>query len=1470
MLRLKHAIPRKFFGRRNELIDFPFLVKVPTESFENFIQFKVSPLKRKEQGLEHILKTSFPFQDTNKNISVEYIGYEIGNWECNKCGYKPELDFLAGADTECPKCKTILSYKEKYTSEECKEKGLTYSAPLRIMLRLRKKTKSGDFVDTPKKIYFGEMPMMTPVGTFVINGSERVVVNQLIRSPGIFYSDKEDRQKEGTVARTIFTASIHPDKGSRIEFELSTNSDVISARIDKKRISAVSILRAFGLETAYDILSQFYEDVKAFDIKEGSIIDRATGEVYKPEDLESFYMFAVLRYTAKIEGTEKEDEFIEERYIEDINVLNRLLKDERVKVDLLTAVHSEKTTKSFYGKILVETLINDTKTKDQHGKSLIKISSKFNLKDLALRDMYVKVRSMEGLVQEIADIVQRARSYFDAYFRDIARFDLSKVGRVKINAKIYVYKKALNAQDLEIFDEMPLLELAKDYGDYKEGTVLTKEIFELLLKANETIEVRDYTGVDARFLNHKDLINAIKYLLKVRFGKEKKDDIAHLGNRRVRPVGELLENQARIGIARMLKSFRDKVATANPEDPTIKAQDLVNSRYLVSSMFEFLKGGQLSQYLDNANPLSSLTHRRRLSALGPGGLTRESAKFEIRDVHPSHYGRLCPIETPEGQNIGLVTSMTTYAQTNDYGFLVTPYRKVVNGIVTNEVEFLAAYEEENFVIAQSTPTDQNGKILSDRVIARYKNDIQIVKPSDVNYIDVSPRQIVSVSASLIPFLEHDDANRALMGSNMQRQAVPLIFTQAPLIGTGMESKVAVNSGSVILAKRGGVVEEVDADTIVVRANPDEIDEKDPLDIGIDVYKLLKYIKTNQSTSVNQRPIVYKGQKINKGDCIADGQSTFMGELALGKDLLVCFMPWRGYNFEDAIVISERLVKEDVLTSIHIEELKAEARETKMGDEEITRQIPGVPEKALAYLDEYGIVKIGTYVKYNDILVGKVTPIGDTQQTPEQKLLQAIFGEKSKDVKDSSLRCPTGLEGVVVDVQVFTRKLSDTSKSPLVEHVEQEEKNRIKKEQEFMRNLVIEKRNEIVKDLVLGKVINKPIKLAKKVYEEGTVIDEALFESVANFIITKPENFFSDKKLIKKIEEIRDKTQAQRKIIDKIYDDKIESIGKQSDLPSGIITMVKVYIAQKRKIRVGDKMAGRHGNKGVISVVLPVEDMPFLPDGTPVDVVLNPLGVPSRMNVGQILETHLGMASKHIGKKIQEMMDEYYDRSEITDYIASIYAIGDKNNENKNFVKNMLKNLSDEEFKNLVGFLAQNGIPMATPAFEGCSEEDLRNLLKEADLPQDGKFVLYDGRTGEPFDFKVTTGYMHMLKLIHMVEDKIHARSTGPYSLVTQQPLGGRAQFGGQRLGEMEVWALEAHGAAYTLQEMLTVKSDDIEGRNRAYESIVKGKYFYSPGIPESFKVLVRELKSLGLNVMCENGDSKSCDSIDLDKKEEER
>ncbi len=1468
MRRSNVALPRKFFGKREEFISPPYLLFLPKESFESFIQFYVKPQEREKKGLEYVFSTSFPFKDPDEKIILEYLGYEVGDWECSKCGYKAYTDpgFLGGYGVECPKCGTPLVHKEKYTEDECKLKGFTYAVPLRVMVRLRTKTKKGERVSEPRKVYFGEIPMMTKTGSFIINGSERVVVNQLIRSPGVFFEEKEERQKETTIIRMIYRASIIPDKGPRVEFELSSTTDVLSTRIDKRKVGSTSILRALGLETAYHILKNFYPDTRAFFVQDGAIFDKETGEEYRLEDLENFYLFAILRYRAKIEERGVEEEIIEERYIEEIDHLERLLKDDRIRVELISAVPRESAVKSPYGKIMIETLISETAPRDQDKKSPLKIPARFSLRDYALVDIYKRLRAVEPMIMELEHLINRARAHFDLYFRDITRYDLSKVGRVKLNAKVHRIPKELKPSDLDRFSQLPPLALAEDVDGYKAGTLLTKEMLSEIFKSKENIKVKDYTEGEARFLSALDLVNTIKYLINLRYGREKKDDIAYLGNRRVRAVGELLENQVRVGIAKMEKFFRDRCTVANPEDPNLKPQDLLNPRYLTGAIYEFLKGGTLSQYLDNTNPLSSLTHKRRLSALGPGGLTRESAKFEIRDVHPSHYGRICPIETPEGQNIGLVTSLTVYAQTNEYGFIVTPYRRVENGRVTDKVEYLAAYEEENYVIAQYTPTDEEGRILSDRVYARYKNDIQIVRAEQVHYMDVSPRQVISVSASLIPFLEHDDANRALMGSNMQRQAVPLIFTSSPLIGTGMERKVAYDSGAVVAAKRGGVVEEVDSRRIIIRVNPEEINLADPTDIGIDVYELKKFERSNQNTCINQRPLVVKGQKVKKGELIADGQSTDRGELALGKDVLVAFMPWRGYNFEDAIVISERLVKDDVYTSIHIEELEVEARETRIGNEEITRQIPGVPERALAHLDEFGIVKIGTYVKPGDILVGKVTPKGEAQLTPEEKLLQAIFGEKSRDVKDSSLRCPPGLEGVVVDVKVFVRKTGE-KRNYLAEHVERMEREELERELEKKKKLIVEGRNRVIKGLVLGRKLDKEVVVKKKVYKPGTVIDEQNFEVLLNYIITKPENFFDDEELCQKINSIRDRTKFQIEMLTKIYEERMESIGKRSELPPGVHTLVKVYIAQKRKIKVGDKMAGRHGNKGVISVVLPVEDMPFLEDGTPVDIVLNPLGVPSRMNVGQILETHLGWASKELGKKIGKLIEEGAKRHELMEFLKKIYAVGDHKGENERYIEEFLSGLSDEEFMDVMRLYAEKGIPMATPAFEGASEEHIKELLRMAGLPEDGKTVLYDGRTGEPFDMRVTVGYMHMLKLIHMVDDKIHARSTGPYSLVTQQPLGGRAQFGGQRLGEMEVWALEAHGAAHTLQEMLTVKSDDIEGRTRVYEAIVKGKYIYQPGIPESFRVLVRELKALGLNVKCENGVSMPCDQVEIEEEE---
>jgi len=1466
-MRTNVALPRKFFGKREELISPPHLLTVPKDSFESFIQFKKPPHKRELKGLEYLFRTSFPMKDPDEKITIEYLGYEIGEWECNRCGYKAYSDtnFLGGYDVDCPKCGSKLVYKEKFTEEDCKVRGFTYSAPLRVLVRLRAKTKKGERVSEPKKVYFGEIPLMTDKGSFIINGNERILVNQLIRSPGVFFEEKEERQKETTIVRMLYRASIIPDKGSRIEFELSSTSDILSVRIDKKKLSGGSYaFRAFGLETAYQILKVFYPETKGFFVRSGSLFEETTGEEYKPEDLENHHIFAILRYKGILEGKGVEEEFIEERYIESVEILERLLKDDRIQIDHVCAVPREGVIKSPYEKYIMETLIAECLPRDQ-GMSQIRLPSKFRLSDIALVDIYKKLRAVEPMVMELEHLISRARTHFELYFKDITRYDLSKVGRVKLNAKVHKVPKVLKPADLERLSALPPLAVILEDG---KEVPATEELLKELFKEKKEVRVKDYTEGEARFLGALDLINVVKYLIDLKHGRQKKDDIAYLGNRRVRAVGELLENQCRIGIARMEKYFRDRCTVVSPEDPNLKPQDLLQPRYLTAAIYDFLKGGTLSQYLDNANPLSATTHKRRLSAMGPGGLTRESAKFEIRDVHPSHYGRICPIETPEGQNIGLVTSLTVYAQLNEYGFIITPYRKVENGKVTDTVEYLAAYEEEDFVIAQYTPYAEDGTLLTDRVYARYKNDIQIVRPEQVHYMDVSPRQVVSVSASLIPFLEHDDANRALMGSNMQRQAVPLIFTQAPLVGTGMEKVVARDSGAVVLAKRGGVVEEVDGKRVVIRVNPEEIDLKDPTDIGIDIYELEKFKRTNQNTCVNQRPLVVKGQRVKKGDILADGQSTYKGELALGKDVLVAFMPWRGYNFEDAIVISERLVKEDVYTSIHIEELEVEARETKLGYEEITRSVPGVPERALAHLDEFGIVKIGTYVKPGDILVGKVTPKGESQLTPEEKLLQAIFGEKSRDVKDSSLRCPPGVEGVVVDVKVFARKLGER-RNYLAEHVERQEREELSADLERKKRLIVEGRNAFVKSLVLGRTLDREIVIKKKTYPAGTLIDEQTFDVLLNYIITKPENLFDDPELCEKIREVRDRTKAQVDMLTKVYEEKLEAIGKKSELPQGVITLVKVYIAQKRKVKVGDKMAGRHGNKGVISVVLPVEDMPFLEDGTPVDIVLNPLGVPSRMNVGQILETHLGWACKELGKKLGELLENMAERQEIINFLKEVYGVGDTpDGENQRAVEEFLNSFSEEEFKEVIREYAERGIPMATPVFEGASEEHIKQLLRMAGLPEDGKAVLYDGRTGEPFDMRVTVGYMHMLKLIHMVDDKIHARSTGPYSLVTQQPLGGRAQFGGQRLGEMEVWALEAHGAAYTLQEMLTVKSDDIEGRTKVYESIVKGKYMYSPGIPESFRVLVRELKALGLDVRCENGAEMPCDKVERTEEEQ--
>jgi len=1512
------ALPRKYFGSKETLVPIPYLLKIPKDSYARFLQAHVNPKQRKQTGLENLFKVTFPLRDPQDRIELRYLGYEIGDWECPVCGYKPGETELGGPGEICPRClerenkRIYLVWKKPFTPQECKEKGLTYSAPLRVLLQVATRIdeerakelglpikdegkvnplnvgKKGVVVRTedglwwlraPKKVYFGEVPLMTDEGTFITNGTERIIINQLIRSPGLFYEIKEDRAKEGPIARKIYRASVVSDKGIRVEFELTSTSEEFYARLNKKKIGGSLVLRAWGLETAYDILKNFYPGTKKLVFQDGVLIDELTGEEFTVEDLEGYNLFALIKYKAFVQDIGEEEEFIEERYIDNIGKLKRLLSDDRYEIIYITAVSNNEATKSPWAKIPLETLIKETTVKSPENASPVRVPARFGFSDYAKIEIYKKLRPLEPITLTFENLAERARNYWRAYFADLHRYDLSHVGRVKLNARVHKLPKQLRPEDIELLDRIPPLALAKDIEVdgvvYKEGTRVTKELAEYLFNAGiNPIPVKDYTEEEARFLQWYDLIAIIKKLIDLRFERDKTDSVAHLGNRRVRPVGELLEAQARMGVARMERGFRDKSTIVQPEKPDLKPQDLINPRHITSTIMDFLKTGQLSQYLDHTNPLTGLTHKRRMSALGPGGLTRESAKFEIRDVHPSHYGRICPIETPEGQNIGLVTSPTVFAQLNEYGFLITPYRKVKDGKVTDEVEWLAAYEEEDKFIAQYSPTDEEGNIISDRILVRWKSDIHIINnPKQIDYMDVSPKQVISPSSSLIPFLEHDDANRALMGSNMQRQAVPLIKTSSPIVGTGMEKVIARDSHAVVVAKRGGVVEEATADRIIIRVNRDEINFEDPNDLGIDIYELKKFQRTNQDTCLNQKPIVKPGQKVKKGEVIADGYSTERGELALGKDVLVAFMPWRGYNFEDAIVISERLVKEDVYTSIHIEELEAEARETKLGDEYITRNIPGVSEKAVAHLDEYGIVRVGTYVRPGDILVGKVAPKEEGQLTPEEKLLQAVFGEKTKDVKDASLRCPPGLEGVVIDVKVFVRKDKENlKKNKLAQEIVQEEKEKLEKEYEERKKLLLEGRDIVLKELLIGHTLDHDIKVGSVVIlKKGEKITEENIEQVIKVISVNPKLFIKDEELLKKVEEITNRFKLQMRVLERIYEEKRKQLEK-GGLKPGVNTLVKIYIAQKRKIKVGDKMAGRHGNKGVISVVLPVEDMPFLEDGTPVDIVLNPLGVPSRMNIGQILETHLGFAAKKLGEQLGDMLEKGFNREELTKKILEIYSVGDRNGKMKQEIEEWLNGLDDDSFKEVVKEYAKKGVPMATPVFEGAKEEEIKTLLKMAGLPESGKVTLYDGKTGEPFDMEVTVGYMHMLKLIHMVDDKIHARATGPYSLVTQQPLGGKAQFGGQRLGEMEVWALEAHGAAYTLQEMLTVKSDDIEGRTKVYEAIVNGKYVYTPGLPESFKVLVRELKGLALDVRCINFDeakSVGCDQVKIREEEED-
>lgn len=1471
---------RKVLSKRKGVIPPPDLLATQKESFENFVQFNTHPLKRDpHKGLENLFRTSFPLVDPNDQFEIRYVGYEIGDWECGKCKKSLPDDTLGGPGVNCPHCGSPLIHKEKITVEECKYKGLTYASPLRVLLELivnQTDPKTGEVAPKTikkQKIYFGEVPLLTDYAYFMINGSERVIVSQLIRSSGLFFSAKEDKSKD-IITKINYEGSIIPEKGARVEVQYATNAEIFYAKIDRRKILGTTLLRAFGCDTAYQILKSFYGQVERYRLEKSALVDDKGLEV----DLESLANKDIFVTVVFEELSEKKQPVPvrQEKYVS-LDQLSKLLADDRFKVEEIVAVDPQISNKSPYQRVIIETLKKDE----------VKINSLYTFKDAALVDIYKKMRPTDTAVLDPKAFMKRAKELFENMFLDYQKYDLSRVGRVKINAKVHTIPTVIKPIDLdEIFEKYPPLAVAEDVKIgkevLKEGTKIDSALVGKLKGSKfSKIKVREYLDDEARTLQKADIIAIIKYLLELRYGKKSLDDIAHLGNRRVRPVGELLELQARTGMAKMQKAFKDRVATVDVEDPNLKPSDIINPRYLINSILEFLKGGQLSQFMDQTNPLSELTHKRRLSALGPGGLTRDSAKFEIRDVHPSHYGRVCPIETPEGQNIGLISSMTVYSRINEFGFLVSPYRKVENGVVTDKIEYLTAYDEEKYVIAQANAEiDEEGRFTQDRVLARAYGDIRLVDPKEVHYMDISPKQVVSASASLIPFLEHDDANRALMGSNMQRQAVPLIKTEYPIVGTGMELKIAKDSGAVVVAKRGGTVVKVDGRSITIRVNQEEINEDDPLDIGMDVYELVKFRGSNQSTCMNQRPLVKIGDVVEKGTVIADGTSTYKGELALGKNVLVAFMPWRGYNFEDAIVISERLVKDDVFTSIHIEEFEVEARETKLGAEEITRHVPGLSERALANLDEHGVVRVGAYVKPGDILVGKVTPKGETAQTPEEKLLYAIFGEKASDVKDTSLRVPIGVEGVVIDVQIFVRKKKDKKdrKDKYIYTLTQREVDQLNRELKEKKKFILERRDHLLKEVLIGKSVVRDVKVAGEVViKEGETISDENFDKAIKIIVINPSNFLEDKNTIKKVEEIIEKAKTQIELWENIYQKRKESVEEGADLKPGVNELVKVYIAQKRKVQVGDKMAGRHGNKGVISVVLPVEDMPFLEDGTPVDIVLNPLGVPSRMNVGQILETHLGLAANRLGRLLGKEIENLKDRESIIETIVKYYSIVDqvsdsllakRRQEDTENLKRHLQDLDDEKFYSLVKDLTKIGIPVETAIFESATEDDIKQMLTSAGIKETGKVKLIDGRTGEPFDMEVTVGYMYMLKLIHMVDDKIHARSTGPYSLITQQPLGGRAQFGGQRLGEMEVWALEAHGAAYILREMLTVKSDDIEGRKRVYEAIIKGKHYYDIGVPESFKVLVRELKALGLNVECiMDGESMACDTSEQQKEQ---
>ncbi|UPJ65383.1 DNA-directed RNA polymerase subunit beta [Bradyrhizobium sp. 191] len=1349
---------RKFFGHIKEVAEMPNLIEVQKASYDQFLMVDEPPGGRLDEGLQAVFRSVFPISDFSGTSMLEFVRYEF----------------------EQP----------KYDVDECRQRGMTFAAPLKVTLRLivfdiDEETGAKSVKDIKEQdVYMGDIPLMTMNGTFIVNGTERVIVSQMHRSPGVFFD--HDKGKTHSSGKLLFAARVIPYRGSWLDIEFDAK-DIVYARIDRRRkIPVTSLMFALGLD-GEAILSTFYKKILYKRTKEGwrvpfdanrfrgystvnDLIDADTGKV-------------VLEAGKKL--TVRAARQLQEKGLKALRMADEELVGNYVAEDLVNPKTGEIHAEA--GEEITDKLMKALNEQGYKELPLLDIdhvnvgpyirntlsADKNMTREDALFDIYRVMRPGEP------PTLESAQAMFQSLFFDAERYDLSAVGRVKMNMRL-----DLDAPDTQ------------------------------------------------RTLRKEDILSVIKTLVDLRDGKGEIDDIDHLGNRRVRSVGELMENQYRIGLLRMERAIKERMSSVDID--TVMPQDLINAKPAAAAVREFFGSSQLSQFMDQTNPLSEITHKRRLSALGPGGLTRERAGFEVRDVHPTHYGRICPIETPEGPNIGLINSLATFARVNKYGFVETPYRKVKDGRVTDEVVYLSAMEEGRYSVAQANvPVDAKGRFTEDLVVCRSSGtrDVVPMTPDKVDYMDVSPKQLVSVAAALIPFLENDDANRALMGSNMQRQAVPLVRAEAPFVGTGMEGVVARDSGAAIAARRSGVIDQIDATRVVIRATED----LDPTKSGVDIYRLMKYQRSNQSTCINQRPLVKVGDIVKKGDIIADGPSTDLGELALGRNVLVAFMPWNGYNFEDSILLSERIVKEDVFTSIHIEEFEVMARDTKLGPEEITRDIPNVSEEALKNLDEAGIVYIGAEVRAGDILVGKITPKGESPMTPEEKLLRAIFGEKASDVRDTSLRVPPGVQGTIVEVRVFNRHGVDKDERALA--IEREEIERLAKDRDDEQAILDRNVYNRLAELLEGRQgIAGP-----KGFKKDTKITRAVLEEYPKsqwWLFASPND-----KLMAEIEAMRKQYDESKKGLEQRFLDKVEKLQRGDELPPGVMKMVKVFVAVKRKIQPGDKMAGRHGNKGVVSKIVPIEDMPFLEDGTHADIVLNPLGVPSRMNVGQILETHLGWACAGLGKRIGQTVDAYLSKQDIKPLKETLKKVYGEDE--------TIKSLNDNELLEL-GHNLSRGVPIATPVFDGAKETDIEEMLKLAGLDASGQSTVYDGRTGDPFDRKVTVGYIYMLKLHHLVDDKIHARSIGPYSLVTQQPLGGKAQFGGQRFGEMEVWALEAYGAAYTLQEMLTVKSDDVAGRTKVYEAIVRGDDTFEAGIPESFNVLVKEMRSLGLNVDLHN------------------